>query len=293
MTTLAQIAQFLDRFAPPELAEAWDNVGLLLGDSGQTVRRLMTCLTITPTSAAEAVEERADLILTHHPLPFRELKRITTHTPQGRLLLTLLSNRVAVYSPHTAFDSAAQGINQRLAEGLGLREIMPLRPHAGSTDSGRSERPPGAAQASGWQPDDGPTGWAAIGPAVGGGRFGKLPRPISLAALARRVKRFLNIPRLQGVGDWEQAVQVIGVACGSGGEFLAPAVGRGCQCLVTGETRFHTCLEAEAQGLALLLVGHYASERFGAEFLAEVVAQEFAGLTVWASRRECDPLRFI
>lgn len=89
----------------------------------------MTCLTITPwKSADEAVAGRAGLIVTHHPLPFRPAARLTTDTPDGRLLLRLIESGVAIYSPHTAFDSAAEGINQRLATGLQLTEIDVLVP---------------------------------------------------------------------------------------------------------------------------------------------------------------------
>ncbi|MFH1266373.1 MAG: Nif3-like dinuclear metal center hexameric protein, partial [Planctomycetota bacterium] len=115
MHTVKVIAEFLDQFAPHRLAEEWDNVGLLVGDSSGRVNRVMTCLTITPATAAEAIEAETDLIVTHHPLPFRPLKRLTTDTPTGRVLLDLIAGRIAVYSPHTAFDSAEEGINQRLA----------------------------------------------------------------------------------------------------------------------------------------------------------------------------------
>jgi putative NIF3 family GTP cyclohydrolase 1 type 2 len=87
-------------------------------------------------------------------------------------------------------------------------------------------------------------------------------------------------------------IHTVAVACGSAGEYLEVALRRGCQLLVTGETRLHTCYEAEARGAALLLAGHYASERFGVERLAEVVAQQFPTLTVWASRDERDPLQW-
>jgi putative NIF3 family GTP cyclohydrolase 1 type 2 len=89
------------------------------------------------------------------------------------------------------------------------------------------------------------------------------------------------------------AIESVAVACGSGGSFLEPAMRAGCQLLVTGETSFHTCLEAEARGMALLLTGHYASERFAVEKLAEVLAGQFVGVEVWASRDECDPLMWL
>ena len=83
------------------------------------------------------------------------------------------------------------------------------------------------------------------------------------------------------------------VACGSAGEFLEPAQAAGCDCLVTGEVRFHTALEAEALGVGLVLAGHFASERFALEALAEVLANQFRDTKVWASRAERDPIQWL
>lgn len=259
MQTVKAIAEFLEHFAPAHLAETWDNVGLLVGDPDGRVQRLLTCLTVTPQSAAEAIEAEVDLIVTHHPFPFRPMNRLTTDTTTGRLLLELIAARIAVYSPHTAFDSAEEGINQRLAEGLGLREIEPLVPH-----------------------DDG----------LGSGRCGRLGQRIALEKLVDRVKQFLSIQRLQFVGDSEQPVRKVAVACGSAGEFLEPAKQLRCDALLVGETQFHTCLEAEAAGVGLVMPGHFASERFAVECLAELLARQFTDLDVWASRRERDPIRW-
>src|SRR4029078_3948591 len=101
----------------------WDNIGLLLGDRSVPCQRVMTCLTVTAESVSEAIERQASLIVTHHPIFFRPIQRLTTDTQEGRLLWKLARAGVAVYSPHTAFDNSAMGINARLAERLGLREI--------------------------------------------------------------------------------------------------------------------------------------------------------------------------
>jgi dinuclear metal center YbgI/SA1388 family protein len=262
---LSAVIEYLEQFAPTRLAESWDNVGLLMGDPAANVERVMTCLTITAESAAEAIDERAELIVSHHPLPFHALKRVTTETVSGSLLWNLARYSIAIYSPHTAFDSAREGINQRLAEGLGLSKIQPIvRSTSVATNSDIIE---------------------------GAGRYGELARAITLDAWADKVKHFLKIDNVQVVGPADRVVQRVAVACGSAGEFLEPALGLECDCLVTGETRFHTCLEAEATGIGLILAGHYASERFGVAGLADALSREFASLTVWASRRESDPLR--
>ena len=263
MLTVANLCEFLDQFAPPALAAEWDNIGLLVGDRAQRVGRLMTCLTITPAAAAEAIRERADLIVTHHPLPFRPFQRLTTDEPSGRILLDLIRAGIAIHSPHTAFDSAAAGINQQLAEGMGLTAIEPLEP-------------------------------AELGPATAGtGRTGRFAQLTTLGQAAAGLKQFLKLGGLQVVGNLQTPIERVSIACGSAGELLRLAIERKCQLFVTGETNLHTCYDAAARGIALLLVGHYASERFGVERLAETIAGQFPALTVWASRDERDPLTWL
>src|SRR5262245_9834421 len=111
MPTVADFLRYLEAFAPRPLAASWDNVGLLLGDRSAAAERVMTCLTVTPDSAAEAIAEQAQLIVTHHPILFRPVQRLTADDPQGRMLLALIRAGSAVYSPHTAFDNTAGGIN--------------------------------------------------------------------------------------------------------------------------------------------------------------------------------------
>ena len=123
MPSVGALVDFLEAFAPPHLAADWDNVGLLLGDREVPVHSLMTCLTVTASSAREAVEAGAQLVVSHHPILFRGIKRLTTATPEGRLLLSLIRGGVAVYSPHTSLDNTPGGINDTLAQQLGLIEV--------------------------------------------------------------------------------------------------------------------------------------------------------------------------
>jgi dinuclear metal center YbgI/SA1388 family protein len=129
--TVRDLSHWLDRFAPTRLAESWDNVGLLWGDPDAEVTRVMTCLTVTPRSALEAIHEKAELIVSHHPVLFRAAKRIVADQPDQGMLWHLGRAAVAVYSPHTALDNARGGINDGLARRLGLVEVGPLRPAPG------------------------------------------------------------------------------------------------------------------------------------------------------------------
>jgi dinuclear metal center YbgI/SA1388 family protein len=128
MTTVANLTAWLEQFAPSRLAEPWDNVGLIWGDPDAPVHRIMTCLTVTPTTAGEAAEEQAGLIVSHHPVLFREVKKIRADLPETGYLWRLARAGIAVASPHTAFDNTRNGINDLLCERLGLVDVGPLRP---------------------------------------------------------------------------------------------------------------------------------------------------------------------
>jgi dinuclear metal center YbgI/SA1388 family protein len=261
MPSVADVATFLDRFAPARLAAEWDNVGLLIGDRQRPVERLMTCLTVTPQSVAEAIDEGAQLIVTHHPFPFHAARRFTSDTVEGRLMLDIVSGGIAVYSPHTSFDSASDGINQRLGAGMGLSNLAPLVADGDDATAGT-------------------------------GRQGTIDGA-NLAELGRRCAAFLNVAGVQVVGAPDLPVKRVAVACGSAGELLEVARQAGCDCFVTGEARFHGCLQAEAYGMSLILTGHFASERFAVEALAKLLSREFPAVFCWASSRESDPVRWL
>ncbi len=271
--TLDDVIRFLEDRYPLSLAESWDNVGLLVGDRSMPIRRIMTCLTVTPESCREAVERRADLVVTHHPFPFQAVRRITTATNAGGMLWHLIRAGVTVYSAHTAFDSAATGINQQIAERLGLGEIATLYPT-----------------------EDGGTVSDDLSPPQGTGRIGTLPRELRLIDLMEHAAKLFGLKILPYVGDPEKPVRRIAIGCGAAGEFLDQVVAKKADVFLVGEAKFHQYLEASANNVALILPGHYASERFAVERMAEILASYFRDFeeppTVWPSRDERDPLCF-
>ena len=262
MPTLAEVTGSLEYIAPLRLAAEWDSVGLLVGTHRPQIARVMTCLSLTPEVAAEAVREQADMVVTHHPLPFRPVPRITADTSTGRVLLELIHAGIAVWSSHTAWDSAAGGINDQLAALLGLDHVAPIEPDA-------------------------------IHHLAGFGRAGTAPAGWSVAQLSSHVASRLHVKGVQGVGSPDSPAGRVGIVCGSGGESLAAVKQAGCTTFLTGEIKLHQALEARAMGLAVIAVGHHASERFSMEVLAGRLAEAVPGLSCWASRDEADPLQWL
>jgi dinuclear metal center YbgI/SA1388 family protein len=364
MLNVGAVIDHLERLCPPRLAADWDNVGLLLGDRGGSVGRIMTCLTLTPDVAAEAVERRAELIVTHHPILFRAVKRLNADTPDGRMILQLARAGVSVYSPHTAFDNADDGINAQLARALGLADAVPLRRGSGAkqvklvvfvpdkdlakvsdalfaagagrigeytecsyrlagtgTFFGSDAATPTVGQkgrreeVSEWRlevvcPEPRVAGVVAamreahsyeepafdlypLTPApapLGEGRVGSLPAAVPLADVARRVREVLKCGPVQVVGEAGRSVRKVAIVCGAGGELMSDAVRARADVFLTGEMRFHDYLAARAQGLSLVLPGHYATERPGVEELARRLGGAWPDIEAWASAREADPV---
>ena len=228
----------------------------------------MTCLTLTPDVAEEAVSNGASLVVTHHPILFRAVQKLTDETSEGRMLLSLIRAGVAVYSPHTSYDSAYEGVNRQLADSLNLANVKPIR----TIDSEASEE--------------------TADELIGSGRFGDLPDAVSLKDFVELVKQALRIQNTWFVGDSSATIRRVGIACGAAAEFMGDAARHGCDALLTGEARFHACLDARSRGIALVLPGHYPTERPAMEKLAERLSQQFPDLTVWASDVEADPVQW-
>ncbi len=260
MVTVSEICHYLEEVAPLHLAETWDNVGLLLGRSNRDVRRLMTCLTLTAAVAEEAIQEKCQMVVTHHPVLFRASKKITDSTEEGQLLLDLAEAGIAVHSPHTAFDSASNGINQMLATSFGLTEIQPLRK---SVDA----------------------------PALGAGRIGILLAPCPLETFLGQVADAVGAKYLEHASSGKGQVSRVGVACGSASEFLEDAALAGCDTFITGEARFHAVLQCQSKGINLILTGHFCSERPAVVSLANRISGHFSELHCFASKKDVNPLQ--
>lgn len=128
--TLADVIAALDNRFPPDLAEAWDAVGLVVGDEDQPVRRILVAIDPTPAVISEAAEWRADLLVCHHPLLLRGATHLAENTAHGRAVASLIRSGTALFTAHTNADAARPGVNDALADALGVVECRPLEPSA-------------------------------------------------------------------------------------------------------------------------------------------------------------------
>ncbi len=271
MILLKQLLKRLDEIAPLAIAEEWDNVGLLLGDPESEIHKVMTCLTITQATVSEAIAKDVDCIVVHHPIPFKPVSQITTSTSTGRFLWQLASNKVAVYSPHTAWDNARFGINQKLAEFFQLENIRPMIPlkseivnRISSIVSEEDLRH------------------------LGTGRIGTVTKGDTVSVIISSIHAMIHNPIIERNQSLLTKVNRIAFVCGSGGSFANAAKKAGADLLVTGEATYHQFLEATNLGLGLVTFGHYQSEAGSMSLLSEMLGESFPELQIWRSHDERD-----
>ncbi|EUC53532.1 NIF3 (NGG1p interacting factor 3) [Rhizoctonia solani AG-3 Rhs1AP] len=229
----AVVRSFERGIAPIRLAEAWDNVGLLLESpkcrsNGAT--KVMLTIDLTPAVVDEALANDTGVIVAYHPPIFSGLKSLTLSNPLQRSLLRCAAEGISIFSPHTALDSVRGGVNDTLAASLGSMTESKL---------------------IGEEKEEG----------AGAGRIVTLSEPVSLETLCKRVKAYCGLNHLQLGATTEShshLIRTIAICAGSGGSLLK---GVSADAYLTGEMSHHEVLAAVAQGTSVILCGHSNTER--------------------------------
>jgi len=246
--TLEEVLSRLDRIAPFHYALPWDNSGLQIGDPRQEISSALLSLEVTRSVVDEAIHRKAHLIITHHPLIFTPLKSILLNRYPGGIISRLLKEGLALVAMHTNWDAAPGGLSDLLAEKVNLQVEGPLEP---------------SAQGEG-----------------GIGRVGNLPRPRTLEELATELMSLLPGSWARIAGSPQRKVQRVAVCPGSGGDLWPKARELGAQALITGDVKYHQARESLEEGMAILDLGHFATEAWGMGILAERVRGEIPSLEI-------------
>ena len=243
-----QAMEALERIAPKRLAEEWDNPGLLLGSPAQEVHKILTCLDVTDEVVEEAISQGADMIVAHHPLIFKGIKKLRTDLPLGARLQKLMVHGIAVAAAHTNLDTAEGGVNDVLARLIGLTDIQSF---AGKAEEGED-------------------------PTLG--RIGYLPEAVSIEDFARQVKEALPVDYVRLVKADAKMVKKVALCSGAGSEFIAKAAFLGADAYVTGDVKYHEAQQAVEMGLHVIDGGHFGTEFPVAAVLRDRLAEELSGL---------------
>ena len=245
----SEIISILEEQSPEKFACDWDNVGLLVGDFDQEVKKIYIALDATEETIAEAVKEKADLLLTHHPMIFKGLKKVNNHDFTGKRVIKLIENHISYYAMHTNFD--VKGMAELAAQKMSLTECQVLD----ITDQG----------------EQGPEGI---------GRVGYLLEEISLETCIRQVKEAFAVDMVKVFGDLSQKVKRAAICPGSGKSVISCAHNAKAQVLITGDIDHHEGIDAASQGLAIIDAGHYGVEKLFIPFMVQYLEKHTEGIEI-------------
>ncbi len=240
MVKIRDIEELMEKTAPSYLKEKWDNVGLQVGNREKMVSSVLLALDLTSDVIAEAETLGCNLILTHHPLILEPLKRVVSGEPVSDMIINLISSDISFFCAHTNLDKAEGGVNDCLAERLGLIDITEL-----------SEDGEGAIC-----------------------RIGTLPRSMTMREFAYLVKKNLNCEAVKFSGTEDKVIKTVALCSGAGSDFYTLAAENGAEAFVTGEVKHHAALYAEELGVSFVEAGHFETETIVLDMLYDKLTGE-------------------
>ena len=248
-----EIIEHLNCLAPEMMACSWDNPGLLAGRFEKEVKKIYLALDATEQVILAAAAAGADMLITHHPLIFKAVKKVNDGDFIGRRLVALLQEDISYYAMHTNFDSAPGCMADMATEKMGLTDTHVLEPE-GEID----------------------------GVVYGIGKIGNLEKEVSLRELAGLVKeRFgLEAVTVYGEGDGDTCGKRYlrcAISPGSGASMVDIAIKKGAQVLITGDIGHHEGIDSVARGMAVIDAGHYGLEHGFVEFMEGYLHRRFGG----------------
>lgn len=264
---IKEIAEAIEQYAPLRLQEEWDNAGIQVGDPEAEVSGILLCTDATETVVGEAIERGYNLVIAHHPLIFRGLKKIMGRTPVERAVAMAIKHDITIYSAHTNMDSAWQGVSFRMADKIGMTNVQFL-------------------DANGVDPY-GQQGCTTAGCGV----IGDI-EPMPAREVLQRVKAAFEVGAVRYSGDGDTLVSRVALCGGAGGFLLDKAVEQGAQLYVTADMRYHDFLDNN-QRIVVADIGHYESEHFTKEIFLEIIQKKNPTFAVAFAKNETNQVNYL
>lgn len=250
--TVSDVVELLEKQSPEKSALSWDNVGLLVGSRDWAVSRIYVALDATTTEIEKAVALGADMIITHHPMIFKPIGKVTEEDYIGHRVMQLVEKRIALYAMHTNFD--IHGMNDLARERLGLTHTVIL-------DVCEKD-------------DDGMTEY-------GIGCIGNLEEPKRLADYAAVVRDCFGLSHVKVFGDPDYWIHMVALSPGSGKGEIDVAYKKGADVLATGDIDHHSGIDAVEKGIMIIDAGHYGIEHIFIDYIAEYLSGRLRGIEVF------------
>lgn len=270
---IIEVVNALEQFAPLPLQEDYDNAGLQIGLTEADISGALLCLDVTEEVVDEAVARGCNLIVSHHPLIFRRLRRIAGEDMVQRVVAKAIRMGVAIVSMHTNLDAARGGVNFKIAEKLGLSNVDFI---------GRTQTAQVAAMA----------GEPAATVEGGSGVMGEWTESMAADDFIVLLKQTFGVECVMANQLLRRGIRRMALCGGAGSFLLGEAISRGADAFITGEMGYHEYFGHEQQ-IQIAVIGHYQSEQFTTEILKTIITERCGGLKCVISAIDTNPIIYL
>jgi dinuclear metal center YbgI/SA1388 family protein len=263
---LKNLIDFLQQVAPSELQEPYDNAGLITGHPDMEISGVLVCLDAIEAVVDEAISLGCNVIVAHHPILFRPLKRLNGYDYVERTLLKAIRHDIAMFAIHTNLDNVyLSGVNGKIAEKMGLENTRILAPKQNQWHDGHP---------------------------VGAGLIGTMPEPMDVSVFFGLLKEKMELNVIRHTTLCKAKIHRVAV-CGGAGSFLLPmAMREGADIFVTADYKYHEFFDADNQ-IIIADIGHYESEKYTIELLYSLIMNNFSTFAAHCTKIVTNPVKYV
>ena len=259
---VSNITEFLESIAPLHLQEGYDNAGLIVGNPDQEVKSCLVSLDTTPEVIQEAIDQGHNMVVAHHPIVFKGLKKINGKNYVERAVIKAIKHDIAIYASHTNLDNVLQnGVNERIAQRLGLQSLRILALK---------------------EKDQ---------PQIGSGMIGELPDKMEETEFMAFVRDRMETEVIRHTRLLDKPIKKVAVCGGAGSFLLESAKAEGADVFITGDFKYHEFFDADGQ-IVILDIGHFESEQFTIDLLAELITDNFSNFAAHCTKILTNPVHY-
>ena len=261
--TVKNITDYIEELAPLSQAEDFDNVGLLVGNNETIITGVLVTLDTLEDTIDQAILNNCNLIVSFHPIIFEGLKKLNGNTYVERVVIKAIKNDIAIYATHTALDNSFKGVNSRIGDVLGLKNMKILIPK--NLEDKQQ---------------------------IGMGMIGDLPTKMTELDFLNFVKSTMKTACIRHSETLGKSIQKVAVLGGSGSFGIENAIALNADAYISADFKYHDFFKAEKK-ILLADIGHYESEQFTKNLLVEYLTKKFTNFAIILSEKSTNPIYHI
>ena len=259
---IKEITSYLESFAPLSYQESYDNSGLIIGNPNEEIKKILICLDSTEEIMDEAIKENCNLVIAHHPVLFKGLKKITGKNYVEKTIIKAIKNDIAIYAIHTNLDNVlVHGVNEKIASRLGLSDIQILKPKSNTNLN------------------------------IGSGLVGFLPNKLNVNEFLIHVKHSLNTNLIKYTKSFNGEIGKVALCGGSGSFLLQEAMFQNADAFISADFKYHDFFETNDQTI-ILDIGHFESEQHTIGLIFDLISKKFTNFASHCTKIITNPVQY-